>query len=402
MSFAEIPEAIEAIRRGEFVVVVDDDDDRTHGGLITAAEMVTVDQIGFMVRHNGGPVWAPMTGDRLEELSLFPKAATGADLEATASTVSTDFGPGITTGVSAADRVATIAALIDPATDPADLVRPGHVFPLRSADRGVIERAGRTEAAVDLARLAGLPPVGVLGEIATSDGSLAGLPDLERFAKEHDLLLVRISGIVAHRRRTERLVRRLSEARIPTEFGEFRAVGFESGIDGTQHVALVRGDVAGKSEVLVRVHSECLTGDVFGSLRCDCGDQLRLAMQWIAEAGVGVLLYLRDHEGRGIGIEQKLAAYALQEQGRDTVEANLDLGLPVDARDYGVGAQILIDLGIDGIRLLTNNPAKRAGLESYGLRIVEQVPLQAPPTPENHAYLETKIAKLGHQIDLDD
>ncbi|MBU1226474.1 MAG: bifunctional 3,4-dihydroxy-2-butanone-4-phosphate synthase/GTP cyclohydrolase II [Actinobacteria bacterium] len=402
MSFAEIPAALEAIRRGEFVVVTDDADRENEGDLIIAAEMATAERLGFMVRHTSGLICAPMTGERLDELNLPLMVGPGTGSRETAFTVSVDYRPGTTTGISAADRAATIRALVDPATRPSDLARPGHVFPLRYAEGGVLKRAGHTEAAVDLARLAGLLPAGALCEVVNDDGSVARLADLERFAKEHELLMVSIADLIAYRRRSERVVRRLAEARIPTLVGEFRAIGFASEVDGTQHVALVRGEVAGKSDVLVRVHSECLTGDVFGSLRCDCGDQLRLALRLIAEAGEGVLLYCRGHEGRGIGIEQKLAAYALQEQGRDTVEANLDLGLPVDARDYGVGAQILADLGIEGMRLLTNNPAKRAGLEGHGLRIVEQVPLQTVPTAENRAYLQTKIDKLGHEMVLGD
>jgi 3,4-dihydroxy 2-butanone 4-phosphate synthase/GTP cyclohydrolase II len=402
MSFAEIPAAIEAIRRGELVLVTDDEDRENEGDLVIAAEMATAERLGFMVRYTSGLICAPMTGERLDELNLPLMVVPGADTRETAFTVSVDYRPGTTTGISAADRAATIRALVDPATRPSDLARPGHVFPLRYAEGGVLKRAGHTEAAVDLARLAGLLPAGALCEVVNDDGSVARLADLERFAKEHELLMVSIADLIAYRRRSERVVRRLAEARIPTVFGEFRAIGFASEVDGTQHVALVRGEVAGKSDVLVRVHSECLTGDVFGSLRCDCGDQLRLALRLIAEAGEGVLLYCRGHEGRGIGIEQKLAAYALQEQGRDTVEANLDLGLPVDARDYGVGAQILADLGIEGMRLLTNNPAKRAGLEGHGLRIVEQVPLQTVPTAENRAYLQTKIDKLGHEMVLGD
>jgi 3,4-dihydroxy 2-butanone 4-phosphate synthase/GTP cyclohydrolase II len=400
MRFADIPEAIEAIRRGEFVVVVDDEDRENEGDLVIAAEKVTAKKIGFMVRHTSGLICAPVTGERLDELNLPLMVAPGADALATAFTVSVDFGPGTTTGISAADRAATIRSLVNPSTMPADLVRPGHIFPLRYAEGGVLKRAGHTEAAVDLARLAGLAPAGALCEVVNDDGSVAELPDLERFAKEHELLIVSIADLISYRNRSESLVRRMSEAVIPTEFGDFRAIGFESEVDGTQHVALVMGEVAAGDGVLVRVHSECLTGDVFGSRKCDCGDQLRLALKMIAEEGRGVLLYFRGHEGRGIGLEQKLAAYALQEQGRDTVEANLDLGLPVDARDYGVGAQILADLGVGGMRLLTNNPAKRAGLEGHGLRIVEQVRLQTIPTAENRRYLETKIEKLGHDMDL--
>ncbi|MCB2223926.1 MAG: bifunctional 3,4-dihydroxy-2-butanone-4-phosphate synthase/GTP cyclohydrolase II [Actinobacteria bacterium] len=400
MTFAEIPEALEAIRRGEFVVVVDDADRENEGDLIIAAEAVDADKIGFMVRYTSGLICVPMSGERADLLNLPLMVPPGSDPHGTAFTVSVDYTPGTSTGISAADRAATIRALVDPATHPADLARPGHVFPLRAVPGGVLVRAGHTEAAVDLARLAGLASVGALCEVVNDDGSVACLPDLERFAKEHELLLVSIADLISYRRRSERLVRRLSEARIPTVHGEFRAIGFESEVDGTQHVALVMGDVAGKQDVLVRVHSECLTGDVFGSLRCDCGEQLGMAMRMIAAAGEGVLLYCRGHEGRGIGLEKKLAAYVLQEQGRDTVEANLDLGEPVDARDYGTGAQILADLGVTTMRLLTNNPAKRAGLEGHGLRVTEQVPLQAGATPANRAYLQTKATKMGHDIDL--
>lgn len=400
MSFAPIPDAIDAVRRGEFVVAVDGADRENEGDLMIAAEMITPEKLGFMVRHTSGLICAPVMGERLDELRLPLMVAENTDPHRTAFTVSVDFGPGTTTGISAADRAATIEALIDAETRPADLVRPGHIFPLRYTEGGVLRRAGHTEASVDLARLAGLYPAGVLCEVVAEDGSTATLPDLERFAAEHGILIVSIGDLITHRCRSEKLVMRLAEARIPTEFGEFRGVGFESLVDGAHHVALIKGEVEGKERVLVRMHSECLTGDVFGSRRCDCGDQLSMAMQQIAEAGEGVVLYFRGHEGRGIGIIHKLAAYALQDQGRDTVEANLDLGLPADARDYGMGAQILSDLNMISMRLMTNNPAKRAGLEAHGLNIVEQVPLQAVLTAENRSYLETKVAKMGHVIDL--
>lgn len=400
MSFAAIPDAIDAVRRGEFVVAVDGADRENEGDLIIAAEMITPEKLAFMVRHTSGLICAPVTGERLDELRLPLMVAENTDSHRTAFTVSVDYAPGTTTGISAADRAATIEALIDSETRPADLARPGHIFPLRYTEGGVLRRAGHTEASVDLARLAGLYPAGVLCEVVAEDGSTARLPDLETFAAEHGILIVSIADLIAHRCRSEKLVRRLAEARIPTEFGEFRAVGFESLVDGAHHIALIKGDVEGRERVLVRMHSECLTGDVFGSRRCDCGDQLGMAMQQIAEAGEGVVLYFRGHEGRGIGIIHKLAAYALQDQGRDTVEANLDLGLPADARDYGMGAQILSDLNMAGMRLMTNNPAKRAGLEAYGLNIVDQVPLQAVVTAENRAYLATKVAKMGHLIDL--
>jgi 3,4-dihydroxy 2-butanone 4-phosphate synthase/GTP cyclohydrolase II len=401
VSFSTITEAVEAMRRGEFIVVVDDADRENEGDLIIAAEMARPKDIAFMVRHTSGLICVPMTGERLDELRLPLMVADNTDSHRTAFTVSVDYMPGTTTGISAADRAATISALIDPETSPTDLARPGHIFPLRYQSGGVLKRAGHTEAAVDLARLAGLTPAGVLCEIVEEDGSMARLPTLERFAKEHDIPLVSIADLIAYRRRSEKLVRRVAEANIPTEFGPFRAVGFESLLDGTHHIALVRGDVAGKKNVLVRVHSECLTGDVFGSRRCDCGYQLRDALRMVAEAEEGVVLYFRGHEGRGIGLMHKLRAYALQEEGRDTVDANLDLGFPADARDYGVGAQILVDLGLTTMRLLTNNPSKRAGLEGYGLEIVERVPLQTVPTDENRAYLATKAAKMGHLIDLE-
>ena len=400
MSFASIREAIETARRGEFVLVVDDADRENEGDLIIAAEKVTEDHIAFMVRHTSGLVCLPVVGERLDELRLPLMVAENTDSHRTAFTVSIDFIHGTTTGISAADRAATIRAVTDEATRPTDLARPGPIFPLRYREGGVLKRAGHTEAAVDLARLAGLYPAGALCELVNDDGSMARLPQLQRFAEAHGIPLVSIADLITHRRRKEKLVRRVTEATIPTDFGDFRAVGFESLLDGTHHVALVRGDLSGKENVLVRVHSECLTGDVFGSRRCDCGYQLNDALRHIASEDEGVVLYVRGHEGRGIGLLHKLAAYALQESGRDTVEANQDLGLPVDARDYGIGAQILADLGITSMRLLTNNPAKRAGLEGYGLSIVERVPLETAPTPENREYLATKAAKMGHIMDL--
>ena len=329
-----------------------------------------------MVRHTSGLICLPVVGERLDELRLPLMVSENTDARRTAFTVSVDYSPGTTTGISAADRAATIRAVVDPRTKPAELARPGHIFPLRYREGGVLTRAGHTEAAVDLARLAGLYPAGVLCELVNDDGTMARLPQLEDFAATHGFPLISIADLIAHRRHSEKLVRRVVEASLPTEFGSFRAVGFESLLDGTHHVALVRGEVAGASDVLVRVHSECLTGDVLGSRRCDCGYQLHDALRRVAEEDLGVVLYLRGHEGRGIGLLHKLAAYALQENGRDTVEANEDLGLPVDARDYGIGAQILVDLGVTSMRLLTNNPAKRAGLEGYGLSITARVPLQ--------------------------
>jgi 3,4-dihydroxy 2-butanone 4-phosphate synthase/GTP cyclohydrolase II len=402
VTFSTIPEAVEAFGRGEFVVVVDDADRENEGDLIVAAEKVTPTQVAFMVRHTSGLICLSVPGERLDELRLPLMVSENTDSHRTAFTVSVDYVHGTTTGISAADRAATIRAVVDPRTQPGDLARPGHIFPLRYREGGVLKRAGHTEAAVDLARLAGLYPAGVLCELVNDDGTMARLPELRQFCDRHGIHLISIADLIADRRHREKLVRRVAEATIPTEFGGFRAVGFESLLDGTHHIALVRGDPAGQEDTLVRVHSECLTGDVFGSRRCDCGFQLRQALQRVAEEGRGVVLYLRDHEGRGIGLLHKLAAYALQENGRDTVEANVDLGLPVDARDYGIGAQILADLGVTSMRLLTNNPAKRAGLEGYGLSISERVPLQTRPTAENRHYLETKAEKLGHLIELGD
>ncbi|HUG75147.1 MAG TPA: bifunctional 3,4-dihydroxy-2-butanone-4-phosphate synthase/GTP cyclohydrolase II [Acidimicrobiia bacterium] len=398
MSFGTVEQAIEAFRRGEFVVVVDDADRENEGDLILAAEAATPERIAFMVRHTSGLICVPMLGERLDELRLPLMVSENTDSHRTAFTVSVDASDGTTTGISAGDRAATIQALIDPATAPADLARPGHIFPLRYQEGGVLRRAGHTEASVDLARLAGRYPAGVLCEIVSQDGSMARLPELLAFAEEHGVVIITIADLIAHRRQSEVLVRRRVEARIPTRHGEFRAVGYESLVDGATHIALVKGDVKGSDDVLVRVHSECLTGDVFGSRRCDCGTQLDLAMERIAAEGTGVVVYLRGHEGRGIGLLHKLAAYTLQDQGQDTVEANVSLGFPPDARDYGIGAQILADLGVGSMRLLTNNPTKRAGLEGFGLSIADRVPLETEPTPENRDYLRTKAAKLGHLL----
>ena len=402
MKLASIPEAIDAIRRGEFVVVVDEADREDEGDLIMAAEKVTEEAIAFMVRHTSGLICLPIIGSRLDELRLPLMVTENTALHHTAFTVSVDVKHDTTTGISAADRAATIRAVVNPSTTAEDLSRPGHIFPLRYAEGGVLRRAGHTEAAVDLADLAELYPAGVLCEIVNDDGTMARGGQLSRFAEENRLLIVSIADLIRHRGRTEKLVRRLSVARLPTDFGEFRAVGYESAVDGRQHIALVMGEVEGQERVLVRVHSECLTGDTFGSLRCDCGFQLRDAIRIIGTEGRGVLLYIRGHEGRGIGLMHKLAAYALQDEGRDTVEANVELGFPPDARDYGVGAQILADLGVSTIRLLTNNPTKRAGIEGYGLSIVDRVPLETAPTIENRSYLETKANKLGHLIAFDD
>ncbi|HEX2239677.1 MAG TPA: bifunctional 3,4-dihydroxy-2-butanone-4-phosphate synthase/GTP cyclohydrolase II [Actinomycetota bacterium] len=399
MPLASVEEAIEDIRAGRMVVVVDDEDRENEGDLIFAAEKVTTEHINFMVRNCSGIICVPMVAERLAELHLPLMAPETSDSMGTAFTVSVDARSGVTTGISAADRAATIRALVDADTKPQDLARPGHIFPLRYVDGGVLRRAGHTEASVDLARLAGLYPAGVLCEVVNDDGTMARMPDLERFAEQHELKIISIADLIAFRRRSEKLVRRLTEARIPTAFGGFSAIAFES-FDGRTHVALVKGEPAGHPNVLVRVHSECFTGDVLGSVRCDCGLQLREAMQKIEEEGEGVVVYIRGHEGRGIGLRHKLEAYALQDGGLDTVEANVELGLSVDSRDYGVGAQILADLGISTMRLLTNNPTKRAGLEGYGLQIVERVPLQTAPTSENLRYLQTKREKLGHLLDV--
>ena len=396
--FAPIEDAIAAIGRGEIAVVVDDADRENEGDLILAADMATPEQIAFFVRHTSGFICVAMTGERLDELEIPLMVQANTDAMGTALAVSVDAREGTTTGISAADRAATIRALVDPATRPDDFTRPGHMIPLRYHTGGVLRRAGHTEAAVDLARLAGRTPAGVLCEIVNEDGSMARLPDLDRFARRHGLLLVSIADLIAYRRRHEQLVHRVVEAAIPTPYGEFVAVGYESEMDGLQHVALVRGQPQGKPDVLVRMHSECLTGDVFGSLRCDCGTQLNDALRKIAAEGEGVVVYIRGHEGRGIGIMHKLHAYKLQDSGADTVEANIELGFPADSRDYGTGAQILVDLGLSTVRLLTNNPAKRAGLEGYGLQIVERVPLETTPTKENLPYLTTKRDKLGHVL----
>jgi 3,4-dihydroxy 2-butanone 4-phosphate synthase/GTP cyclohydrolase II len=402
MSFSSPQELIDAIRRGDMVIVVDDADRENEGDLIVAASRITETQMAFMIRHTSGIICLPMTEERLDQLSLPQMVRVNTDRRHTAFTQSIDAREGVSTGISASDRTRTIRAVLDPATRPDDLARPGHIFPLRADPGGVLKRAGHTEAAVDLARMAGLPAAGVLAEIMNDDGSVAKLPDLERFAKEHGLLIGTIADLIALRRgQEEKLIERVIEAPLNTAHGPFRAVGYRSRLDGREHVALVRGEIGDGAEVLTRVHSECLTGDVFGSLRCDCGAQLDRAMELIAEEGRGVVLYIRGHEGRGIGLFAKLAAYNLQDSGRDTVQANEDLGLPVDARDYGLGAQMLYDLGVRSMRLLTNNPAKRAGIEGYGLEIVERVPLAIGATEHNRRYLDTKKDKLGHRFDGD-
>jgi 3,4-dihydroxy 2-butanone 4-phosphate synthase/GTP cyclohydrolase II len=399
--FDTIERAIADIAAGLAVVVVDDADRENEGDLVAAASLVTPTQIAFMVRHTSGVICVPMEGGTLDRLGLPPMTARNEDLKQTAYTVSVDARRGVTTGISAADRAHTIATLADPHTGQQDLSRPGHVFPLRAVEGGVLRRAGHTEAAVDLTRLAGLIPAGVIGEIVADDGSMARLPRLLEFAAEHGLAIVSIADLVGYRRRTERTVERVADAKLPTSHAQWRAIGYRSTLDGVELIALVLGDISSGEDVLVRVHSECLTGDVFGSLRCDCGPQLDAAMTAVGAEGRGVVLYIRGHEGRGIGLLRKLRAYELQDAGADTIDANLELGLPADARDYGTGAQILVDLGIRSMRLLSNNPAKRAGLEGYGLRVVGRQPLPVHANPENIRYLETKRDRMGHELDLE-
>jgi 3,4-dihydroxy 2-butanone 4-phosphate synthase/GTP cyclohydrolase II len=397
--FASIPEALEDIRAGRVVIVVDDADRENEGDLIMAAEKVTPEAIAFIVRHSSGVICMPVVGDRLDELQIPLMVADNTDHRHTAFTVSVDARRGVTTGISAADRATTIRAIVDPDTAPQDLSRPGHIFPLRYREGGVLKRAGHTEASVDLARLAGLYPAGVLCETVNEDGTMARLPDLVRFGAEHGLKIISIADLIAYRREHEILVAKVAEATIPTHHGEYRLYAYESAVDGRTHVALVLGDIGEGRDVLTRVHSECLTGDVFGSLRCDCGEQLQRSMEIIGLEGRGVVLYIRGHEGRAIGLTHKLRAYELQDQGRDTVEANTDLGFPADPREYGIGAQILVDLGVRTMRLLTNNPAKRAGLEGHGLSISARIPLETEPTPENIEYLRTKREKMGHLLE---
>ena len=400
---APIEDAIAAIGRGEIVVVVDDEDRENEGDLIMAAEFATPEKIAFFVRHTSGVICMPLTAERCEQLDLPLMVHDNTESHRTAFTVSVDYRHGTTTGISAADRAATIQALIDPATRPKDLARPGHIFPLKYREGGVLKRAGHTEAAVDLARMAGLYPAGVLCEIVNEDGTMARVPDLEPFCAEHGLLMISIADLIRYRRQEEKLVKRVAEARVPTDWGEFTCYAYESLLDGETHLAMVKGAVQGEDDVLVRVHSECLTGDVFGSLRCDCGVQLDAAMQRVSEEGLGVVVYLRGHEGRGIGIAHKLRAYGLQDEGHDTVDANVELGLPIDSREYGIGAQILVDLGITTMRLMTNNPSKRGGLEGFGLEVTGRVPLESVPNPENIHYLRTKRERMGHLLDgLDD
>ena len=395
--FATVTEAIDEIRAGRMVVILDSEDRENEGDLVMAAQFATPEAINFMATHGRGLICLALTPARCEQLGLKPVVKRNEAPHATAFTEPIEARHGITTGISAPDRSRTIMVAIDPDTGPEDIVKPGHVFPLRARPGGVLERAGHTEAAVDLARLAGLIPAGVICEISNEDGTMARVPDLVPYAAEHGLKIITIAQLIEHRRRTERLIERGTAARLPTETGEWSAVGYRSILDGKHHLAMVKGDVAGEQDVLVRVHSECLTGDVFGSQRCDCGEQLRAAMRTIAEEGRGVLLYIAQ-EGRGIGLLNKLRAYELQDSGHDTVQANEHLGFKADLRDFGIGAQILRDLGLSTLRILTNNPRKLVGLDGYGLEIVERVPLLADQTPENSAYLNAKRDKLGHLL----
>jgi 3,4-dihydroxy 2-butanone 4-phosphate synthase/GTP cyclohydrolase II len=395
--FATIEEAIDDIRRGRMVVVCDDETRENEGDLTMAAQFATPEAINFMAKEGRGLICLTLTGERCDELGLNLMAAKNEAPLQTAFTVSVEAREGVTTGISAADRAHTIQVAIDARSTPESLVQPGHVFPLRAKDGGVLERAGQTEAAVDLARLAGLNPAGVICEIMNDDGTMARVPDLVPYCERHELKMITVADLIAYRRRTEQLVERVVATKLPTAFGEFTAVGYRSLLDDKHHVAMVKGNVAGAENVLVRVHSECLTGDVFHSLRCDCGEQLEAALAMIEREGSGVLLYLAQ-EGRGIGLLNKLRAYKLQEDGLDTVDANLKLGLPADLRDYGMGAQILVDLGLSSIRILTNNPKKIHGLEGYGLSVAEQVPIQSVPNPHNEEYLRAKREKMGHVL----
>jgi len=395
--FVTIEEALEEVRQGRILLVVDDEDRENEGDLVLAAEKATPEAVNFMATHGRGLVCMPMTGERLDELKLGMMVAENTAPMGTAFTVTVDARRGVTTGTSAYDRAVTIRTLVDPQITAEDLTVPGHIFPLRAKDGGVLRRAGHTEAAVDLARLAGCSPAGVICEVLDERGNMARLPQLTEMAIRHDLKMITIKDLIEYRTRKERLVRRVASTRLPTDFGEFTAVAYEATVYDRTHLALVMGDVAGDDPILVRMHSECLTGDVFQSMRCDCGSQLTKAMAAIREAGRGVIVYLRQ-EGRGIGLHNKIRAYELQEQGLDTVEANHALGFKADLRDYGIGAQILVDLGLRNLRLLTNNPTKRAGLEGYGLQVVERVPLEVPANPENRKYLSTKRDKLGHLL----
>jgi 3,4-dihydroxy 2-butanone 4-phosphate synthase / GTP cyclohydrolase II len=396
---ASVRDAIEDIRAGKFIILVDDESRENEGDLAMAAEKVTPEAVNFMAKHGRGLICLPIAGQRLDELGIPLMVSNNTSRHCTAFTVSIEAKDNVTTGISAFDRARTIQTVLSADTRPGDLAQPGHVFPIRAREGGVLVRAGHTEAIVDLARLSGLYPAGVICEIMNEDGTMARLPELEEMASSFGVKIVSIADLIAYRVRHEKLVQKITEARLPTKYGEFKVIAYRSAVDAAEHIALVRGDVSGDEPVLVRVHSECLTGDVFGSLRCDCGAQIEMALQSIAGEGRGVFLYMRQ-EGRGIGVHNKLRAYALQDEGMDTVEANIALGFAADLRDYGVGAQILADMGLHNIRLLTNNPKKVIGLESYGIKIVEICPLIVPCTPYNIRYLATKQKKLGHILGI--
>ena len=399
MALSTIPEALADIKAGKFVIIVDNEDRENEGDLAIAAEKVTPAAINFMAKYGRGLICLPLTGQRLDDLAVPMMVDRNTSRFTTAFTVSVEAKNKVSTGISAADRAQTVLTIIDPDTKPSDLVYPGHMFPLRAREGGVLVRAGHTEAIVDLARLAGLYPAGVICEVLNDDGTMARLPDLTEMAEKFGFKIISVTDLIAYRSRHEKLVHRVAEAKLPTKYGEFTAIAYKSDVDPAEHIALVMGDVAGGQPVLVRVHSECATGDIFGSLRCDCGEQLAIALQLIAKEGRGVLIYMRQ-EGRGIGFHNKIKAYALQDQGMDTVEANVSLGFAPDLRDYGVGAQIMTDLGIREIRLMTNNPKKVISLAGHGLKVVQTVPIVVKPNPHNRRYLETKQNKMGHMLDI--
>jgi 3,4-dihydroxy 2-butanone 4-phosphate synthase/GTP cyclohydrolase II len=398
VEFDSIESAIEEFKAGKALVVVDDEDRENEGDLVLAGTLINSESMNFMIKNTSGVVCVPMLAEDLDRLNLPPMTAINEDKKSTAFSVSVDAAIGITTGISAEDRCRTIKVLADRNSKSTDVSKPGHIFPLRAAQGGVLRRAGHTEAGIDLAKLAGLNPIAVIAELVEDDGSIRKYESSYRFARENNLKFISIADIISYRRKHEKQIELISTSELPTKFGNFKAFGYKSIIDGISHIALVAGDIGDGENVLVRVHSECLTGDVMGSLRCDCGDQLQLAMKTISENGRGIVLYVRGHEGRSIGLLNKIAAYGLQDKGRDTVQANLELGFPADARDYGTGAQILVDLGVKTMKLLTNNPAKRAGLEGYGLKIVERVALVAQVNEKNVNYLSTKKNKMGHDI----
>ena len=398
VEFDSIESAIEEFKAGKALVVVDDEDRENEGDLVLAGTLINSESMNFMIKNTSGVVCVPMLAEDLDRLNLPPMIAINEDKKSTAFSVSVDAAIGITTGISAEDRCRTIKVLADRNSKSTDVSKPGHIFPLRAAQGGVLRRAGHTEAGIDLAKLAGLNPIAVIAELVENDGSIRKYESSYRFARENNLKFISIADIISYRRKHEKQIELISTSELPTKFGNFQAFGYKSIIDGISHIALVAGDIGDGENVLVRVHSECLTGDVMGSLRCDCGDQLQLAMKTISENGRGIVLYVRGHEGRSIGLLNKIAAYGLQDKGRDTVQANLELGFPADARDYGTGAQILVDLGVKTMKLLTNNPAKRAGLEGYGLKIVERVALVAQVNEKNVDYLSTKKNKMGHDI----